>query len=618
MKKINTKYIYLLFTLVIFILSGCNSKNGERSYKKLFGDYDFSSVQYSPYDYSSESNTEAPEEIKETEDEKLCKDYSLYEKFGEFIYVKASDHICIADYIPKESNHNHEATNTVIFPDYIDNLPVTYISSKGFRWLPMHSTHHIEKMYIPKTITSIQDGFFACLSEYRPYIDCLEIDPENPVLELEIQVCESDEESEGLQYSGIYDKIQKKLVAVVPNAYPDDSYYEKCFWVKEGTEIIGRNSINTSCLLEFIIPDSVTRVEFNYFEDYDGKVQVIGGKNAEFFPEYYEDSNVYKYEEDNETQNDPDFVDDYKWRGYAVLPDPTYNPIPDSFVVNGIVISNKLGYENGYIFNKEKGEFLRLLEAPEDGILTLSENIKYFDTDIYEIYYDKTNNKYYKDIELKKVILPDTIDHMWEACYNNVLSFEVSPNNKNFIYKDGFLIDKNNMKLCAIDGTYNTKDYFIIPDGIKEISDILFSEYGFRDVTIFLPDSLSSIPQDIYNIVFYGRPDSKADKAGRGLNYCNWYNYEKIGAENRAVYRVKENLRMRKTSDLNSEIECVLNNGSILYQLDKNEEEIEIDGMSGCWLKVVCYKDAFDKDGNQITPGTCGWVFDSYLERLPD
>lgn len=587
---------------------GCNG--GKSSYRKLFGDYDFSTVQYKPYESSDDSDENNND--FDTEDEELCKDYTLHKRFEEFVYVKAFDHICIVDYIPKE-NRYHEAVDTVVFPEYIEGLPVTYISRKGFSWAPVHPTHHIEKLYIPKTVTSIQEGLFIWTSEDADYIDSIEIDPENPVYEIDKQrVDPEDPSSESWHYYGIYDKTQKKLVGLVPEC----SIHDKCssdryYYVKKGTRIIGRHSINPCTVSTLILPESVRKVEFNYFDDSCEGFKIEGGKNAEFFPEYRKIRS--QDEENSEESKDPDFVDDYKARGYAVLPDPRFNPIPDSFVVNGVVISNKLGYENGYIYEKENGEIEYLLEAPEDGVLTVSENVKKINWHITTLYYDMKDKKKYKHVKLKKVILPDTLEKVSETYYNDVLSFEISPRSRNFMYEDGFIINKNSMSVCAIDGSTEAKEFLIVPDGVKSI------DLDMPEKNVFIPDSIVSMSTRCENdSVFYGRPDSWGDKYGRGINYYNWHRFSKIGGEKRAVYSVKENIRMRKSSDLDSEIECVVNNGSILYQIEGKDEEIEIDGINGHWIKVAAYKDAFDKDGKLLEPGTSGWVFDGYLKKIYD
>ena len=169
------------------------------------------------------------------------------------------------------------------------------------------------------------------------------------------------------------------------------------------------------------------------------------------------------------------------------------------------------------------------------------------------------------------------------------------------------------MSVCAIDGSTEAKEFLIVPDDVKSI------DLDMPEKNVFIPDSIVSMSARCENdSVFYGRPDSWGDKYGRGINYYNWHRFSKIGGDNRAVYSVKENIRMRKSSDLDSEIECVVNNGSVLYQIEGKDEEIEIDGINGRWIKVAAYKDAFDKDGNLLEPGTSGWVFDVYLKKIYD
>ena len=49
---------------------------------------------------------------------------------------------------------------------------------------------------------------------------------------------------------------------------------------------------------------------------------------------------------------------------------------------------------------------------------------------------DMKDKKKYKNVKLKKVILPDTLEKVSETYYDDVLGFEISPRSRNFMYED--------------------------------------------------------------------------------------------------------------------------------------------------------------------------------------
>ena len=76
---------------------------------------------------------------------------------------------------------------------------------------------------------------------------------------------------------------------------------------------------------------------------------------------------------------------------------------------------------------------------------------------------------------------------------------------------------------------------------------------------------------------------------------------------------VKENLKLRSDEATFTQVLSVMFAGTKVKILELGKAET-IDGISSNWVKVEVQKDATDRDGKPIPPGTTGWCYGGYLE----
>ena len=145
------------------------------------------------------------------------------ETYGDFQYRNDGDHITILGYTSTEPD--------IVFPDYIDGLPVTVIAEVTFT--PKHP--ETQSIYLSRTIASY---YFNNLS--TPSLANIYVAKDNPHYS---------------SINGILFSKDKKTIVQYPPARTGN------YRIPNGTEIIGEKSFYCSNANEVYIPDSVIQIE---------------------------------------------------------------------------------------------------------------------------------------------------------------------------------------------------------------------------------------------------------------------------------------------------------------------------------------------------------------------
>lgn len=82
------------------------------------------------------------------------------------------------------------------------------------------------------------------------------------------------------------------------------------------------------------------------------------------------------------------------------------------------------------------------------------------------------------------------------------------------------------------------------------------------------------------------------------------------------ILLVTENLKLRSSEDLASDVFFVMSPGTKLGILEFGKAET-INDISSNWIRVVIIENTKDRDGNLIQKGTTGWCFGGYLKKAP-
>lgn len=148
-----------------------------------------------------------------------------YATYGEFQYRNDGDHITILGYTSTEPD--------IVFPDFIDGLPVTVIA--GMTFTPEHP--ETETIYLPATVT---DYSFSNLG--LPNLKGIYVDQENTIYK----------DIDGVLFS----KDGKSLIQ-----FP--AVYAESYSIPQGTETIDQGSFSCSSLRSLYMPDSVLSIELD-------------------------------------------------------------------------------------------------------------------------------------------------------------------------------------------------------------------------------------------------------------------------------------------------------------------------------------------------------------------
>lgn len=150
-----------------------------------------------------------------------------YATYGEFQYRNDGDHITILGYTSTEPD--------IVFPDFIDGLPVTVIA--GMTFTPEHP--ETEAIYLPATVT---DYSFSNLG--LPNLKGIYVDQENTIYK----------DIDGVLFS----KDGKTLMR-----FP--CQHSGRYVIPTGTEEIAIDSFHSSEIQEAIIPEGVTYIGYRAF-----------------------------------------------------------------------------------------------------------------------------------------------------------------------------------------------------------------------------------------------------------------------------------------------------------------------------------------------------------------
>lgn len=150
-----------------------------------------------------------------------------YATYGEFQYRNDGDHITILGYTSTEPD--------IVFPDFIDGLPVTVIA--GMTFTPEHP--ETETIYLPATVTD-----YSFSNSGLPNLKRIYVDQENTVYQ----------DIDGVLFS----KDGKSLIQ-----FP--CQHSKRYIIPRGTEEIAIDSFHYSEIQEAVIPEGVTYIGFRAF-----------------------------------------------------------------------------------------------------------------------------------------------------------------------------------------------------------------------------------------------------------------------------------------------------------------------------------------------------------------
>ena len=102
---------------------------------------------------------------------------------------------------------------------------------------------------------------------------------------------------------------------------------------------------------------------------------------------------------------------------------------------------------------------------------------------------------------LEKIILPDSLEKIDSSAFqncSNLTSINISENNKNFVFRDGILMNSDESEMIIILESAINGNTFNVPNGIKKLTSNQFNNY-LQITTLNIPSSTIDIGPGIIN-----------------------------------------------------------------------------------------------------------------------
>lgn len=258
---------------------------------------------------------------------------------------------------------------------------------------------------------------------------------------------------------------------------------------------------------------------------------------------------------------------------------------------------------------KSQKEFVNKYNFAEETIINFDTPIKACDGNTI---FDNKEQKL--TIYMSSFYMEDSIGSAYVECVNP-LSFSTSKEERqkyyhNFVYSYLCSRCKYGYRLWQRDNMHG-KNVFELMESYPEINKPELITFSIANGVLPLNTKYAHLYNEYWNPIIVDI-EKKLDK-----NYYVQFSLPDIAPilRKNKLYLTKDNLRLRKSSDLGSDVILTLNSSDYVHIIQIGEPVV-IDGIISNWVEIKVLSDAKDINGNPVKEGTTGWCFAGYLRLV--